>query len=103
MTVWCVVIHEIQTHTAFGVVDERCASLRQRLHRRDFCAYCTGPVSDGVQVQRCRSSIFSEYVLVDFLRNKATAIAAFVGVDMIDQTRTPLEDKMTSWAFDLLR
>lgn len=102
MTVWCIVIHEVQTHTAFGVIDEGCTSLRLRLQRCDFCACGTGPVGDSIQVQCCGSSIFSESVLVDFLRNEAAAIAAPVVVDVIDQSRAFVEDNVASWALDLL-
>lgn len=102
MTVWYIVVHEVQTYTTLGIIDERCTSLRLRLHRGDFCAYGTGLVRDGIQVQRCGSSIFSDDILVDFLRNEAAAIAASVVVYVIDQSRALVEDNMTSRALDLL-
>ena len=102
MTVWCIVIHEVQTYTTFGVVDKRCTSLRLRLHGSDFCACGTGPGGDGIQVQCCLGSELSDGVLVDLLRNESTAIAAFVTVNVIDQSGAFVEDSMTSWAFDML-
>ena len=54
-------------------------------------------------MQCCCSSVFSERVLIDFLRNEAAAVAAFVVVDVIDQTSASLEGSMASWALDLLR
>ena len=103
MTVWRIVIHEVQTYSAFRIVDKRCTSLGLRLHCCNFCADGTRPVGDGIHVQRRGSSVLSDGVLVDFLRNEAAAIAAPIVVDVIDQSRAFFKDDMASWAQNLLR